>query len=766
MSRWDSLKPDSNRTRRSSNNRTTSSRNNPQHGRASTASSRPAGRHPIQPSDRRQTAGGTGNSVNDFSRDNLKQQVALYRANNKTFQPTSVVKALEDFHRCLTSRGRIEVTGDDVMLLIDLIEINDSAIHQLCVDNLELAFEKDTFISMTKTQARHCTTVLAEKCMSSSTASMLIKCLSHIILVQAKTLPAEETAQDLVGRVFVPFLQNTTTNVSTLTSICTTLAGLFQDPGHASALLAPLVNDVSADGKEQRVVNPLRRKILNALQNILYSTSSDHDSLGQVAACNSLVKAIDALRKIDGDLNTSVNSADIDWALMERFLLEAMESHSSTLFTPALILLRAMIGRYPNATTRLGSRLIMEPVSGIRSMGKGGKCSCCSKLCNEIGLLLDIAHTRIATPNTINGETKNLAVHCLADFLQSMPWKKWQNASKQDTAHQRSSGFGRKVFDSLETVIQITRCTLLRCDEISIESIARLAGTIFTEISFNENKVVDAGIELWSTLANLVIHTTTKPKIQHATTDVLVLSMGGRCTPQGDLLPMCAPGYAWLSNESSETFLCKLFDSLESNDSLSHHSFKLLSAILRTRPETAYDWWERFQGLLEKYSKNDGSGVKFVQVGLLESFMLGKRDFPTDAAHGTISVMLVELLCCVLEKARIDNHVQSRTLSFNVYAALQRSDWIVLDKEEKRLLSHFNAIISHCRESNAKVRIAACKAAGDFCTQYIATETSVDRCRFQMISHDVCETMLACLNDKNGSVRSMVSKDRRYFAAI
>jgi hypothetical protein len=413
-----------------------------------------------------------------------------------------------------------------------------------------------------------------------------------------------------------------------------------------------------------------------------------------------------------------------------------------------------MARRYPNGMTRLGSRLLLEPVR--TRVHTDERFKVCSRRASELGPFLATVHGFFE----IDTETIGLATDCLADLVESLPWRLWlKGASTADTI----SGFRRKVVDSLESNISITRCAFLRCDEVSVEAIARVCTNILMEIPWNEDTLVHSAAELWSTLANYTLKQKHASKVQAATTAVLVTSMGGRVTPQGDLLPMCTPARCWLSQESSMTFLQAIFDSVDSQDEQSEQSLKLLTAMLRTRPETAFSLWTKFRDLLRANAAVEKSESKLRCLALLEAFMLGRRNFCDKTEDRQRTEMIVDLACFALEHTRDDTHIQCRSLSFSAYAALLARDWTILDREPDPLLDHFRAMLSHCREPNVKVRAAACKAVGEFCSHYVSEEAlsvTDDKGRtesyFPILTPEICDSMLASLGDKNASVRSMV----------
>ena len=137
MSRWDTLKPTKTQTRGPP--KVSSNRNaGPHHGHKQqderrSLSSR-QGRNVSQGnwrrgSNHRKTP---GHEEESFA-NSLKQQLEFYRTGNKSYQPERVRMALDQI---TTSHGT-ETSGDTIVLLVEILEIQDTSIQQAAAGSLE-----------------------------------------------------------------------------------------------------------------------------------------------------------------------------------------------------------------------------------------------------------------------------------------------------------------------------------------------------------------------------------------------------------------------------------------------------------------------------------------------------------------------------------------------------------------------------------------------------------------------------------------------------
>lgn len=276
---------------------------------------------------------------------------------------------------------------------------------------------------------------------------------------------------------------------------------------------------------------------------------------------------------------------------------------------------------------------------------------------------------------------------------------------------------------------------------------------------------------MWASLSSYVFDPNENRHKRCVANDVVTASLGGTTTPQGQLVPACIPALFWLiENESaSVSFLDKVIESIKNDDYNSEDSVKLLSAMLRTLPDLAFKRWEGFRNLLERLSENGVVERSLVCLELLRAFKTGKRDFGFQMKHEeSKNQNVLELACLVLDrtfslllKDRTAPVAQWRLLTLAVYAAFIDEDWRLVDATEGEILRHLNRMLEWCQYPVATVREAACKAVGEFCTQYGAAiglksdqaDTKIQQ--YRLIFGKICHVMLQVCKDPNAGARSM-----------
>jgi hypothetical protein len=675
------------------------------------------------------------------------------------FQSTVVLKNLDDFREVYQSNSRREIKSESFLLLINLLFIDDPKVDQL-LDQLFKFLLEEKSVSLSKVQAMKCVTKISEKYKSllPTMTPLFLKPLSLLLLSQAKILPAEETAQNILAPLLLPCLESSSTAPEIFKTVCQTLSGLFRHSKHVSAIMAPLIEDITPDGRELKSTNPLRKRIFSALGLYITSLESSNISSKQPIACYTLGDAVDASVKIDVNLGVVISPNELDVPNLRHFFLKSIQYPNDALFAPSIVLLRAIIRKYSDEISKgtgsqmildLASQMILEPIR-LSSLYDYTSSSG-SKHNGKLGHLLLLVHLSSTNPSALDAKTVNLSRKCLAELVVAMPWKIWLQQGKSYIRNS-TSGFRRKIVDSLLSLTTVTRSTFLRCcNEISIPSICQLIKSCFFVTQFEDENIVQAAINLWSTIAESLLSAPKSKKIRDAVVDLLVDSMGGRVMPNGEILSIYPPARIWLLSSDSEPFLNQIFNSAKKSDSRSDSGMKLVCAIFRTCPQVAFsDSLMRFQFLLEtKYN----SKATLTSLALLESFMFGRRDFGSPEDKETTK-KITSIVIPLLERA--DSNVQSRCLSLNVYGALLSQDYETLgDSIQKQ----FKTILSLCTANNAKVRGAACKTIGDCSSQYVpfgATRNNGNRIQLEIISNSVVSTMLISLEDEKAHVRSMV----------
>ena len=712
------------------------------------------------------------------------------------------------------------------------------------------------------------------------------KCLTRLLQSNAANLPAEQTACEVVSKILFPMIDDlssistcpsltTSTNIYCRLELLESLGPLLENSKHASAMLAPLIQDVSTDGREYRVNNPLRRRLFTLLQQHLLLTRGDWSQRDEMShqllrsACQCLTKALLAAHKLDtgtgvgkNDMNatsndtnqsTTLSKCDLDVPAMEDFLVHilSLETHHSfrqQLLLTTLKLLQAFVKKYPEASAGVGSKVLLQPqrkklAQAENTITEQPRCSFCCKYLLDLPLLSRFAHgihlsschgTNVVNDtNEVNSrgghfekEITSTAIQCMTDLMSTMPLRMWlgSNSSHHDATlpvpgRGGMSGFGRRVVEYLEMTIHVTLC-LFRQPMVTgshIDSLAGLAQSLLLQIPFNlvddhARRLQHAASQLCSSLGELALfgyqgphqhglriqNSTADDSVQIAVIDVMITCMGGRVTPQGQLTPMCIPVRVWLSTPSGIDFVQGIIDVIHkgymegganvySVISSTAKIYKLLRAILRTRPETAVvnRHWERLQQTLFELTNSPEAQARLAGLEIVEGLILGRKDFgsspPRFEQDAPDNSIVLRLVSSILQRAQSDSNEQCRCIAFQVYGGLLSSDWIVISKQTNQqavpVLRCVRLLLSHCLqlstttdssgEINAKVRSAACKAVGDICTQCLPSSSRIDGAPLsendcKVLFSEVLLTMLEAIDDPNASVRSMVSKRLSY----
>jgi hypothetical protein len=683
----------------------------------------------------------------------LTDQLQYYRSKSELFDQTKVQKALEEI-KIISPRSL------SLLVLVDLLEIDQAMIQtaawQRIDERLNQVVSSSQLMALDKDEAADCIEKLAKyyyaRAANEEYASTAIDCLGRIVSSQVKELPAEETAQNVVGPILLRALNDVPSGgeEATQISVCESMDKILSNSRFASAILAPLVQDVSTDGKEQTVTNPLRKDLFRSLQNILFSES--RSVLLRAKACSTLASTIETLRKTDETSNT-----DLDQPNLEQFLATNLD-HTLPLYRPSLILLRVVLRMYPNAVTKLCSRLLFPD----RSMSGGGggshrdrPCAHCACRVSGLSSFFASVHSSITT------ESSGLAFDCVTELIDALPLDRWL-LKRQPHGRNPVSGFYRKVVHSLAQLVSIARCAVLqKGGAVWEESLGRLCTKCFVAIPWDDESLEKEGESFWSILASSFQNPGTSSISRTSISTVLISGMGGRVTPQGDLPPMSLPARRWLSREESGLpFVESIFQSIRKNDEDSQ-SLDLFCAMLRTRPETALPLWPDYEKMLRDLTRGD-SKRRGIGLRIVESFLLGRKDFPSDQL-GSLEEnhAISELAFSVLECTKADNNGKNHCRALSSYAALVQEDWEYLGLDNARfLMVHVDGLLHYCTGSKADVRRAGCKAVGEFCSQYF-TEKNLsglpNNTTTDTVVRQICSIMLNVLKeDDNAAARSMV----------
>lgn len=628
--------------------------------------------------------------------------------------------------------------------------------------------------------------------------SSLLVSIALLTKNHVSELPPESTARNVVGGIFVPYLrQNQDPSISTTTThlkcVCEATIALLRNPSHASAILAPLVEDVSNYGIEEQTINPLKTELLAVL--LKYLESPLNDDTRQIAevecVCQTLSVTVDGIRKLRKGNETGVairNDTDTQIIKpLQKYILEVVAENNrkiktslemtisfETLMASSLQLLRALIACYPEAMTGTGWKLIIEGANrNVNTTGSSGPSSQVTSSYLPLFLGCD------TTLKRSESQSKNmpLAMECIAEFILVLPWNKWlkQGASGNTTRNivmtptkAPTSGFYKSVVDALVSLIGITKKIFCKCNEKSqMNSLGRLVKAILLEIPYCDLKLIRAGEELWKEITEVILSSykyniaSFRHDRQNLAFEILVASSGGTPTPQGYMRGMSPPAQTWFlsKNTSTKSFLDALLESLESINGRFDQTIKILSSILRTLPDIALQRWDVFRELFKELSPSSNR-KDLMRMEVLESFMLGRKDFEVSTdLRSKNNGIIADLEEIMLLQGWNQNSLQRCMI---IYSAFRSEDWSLLDQIDDKVSCHLDNILSSCQNSSAKIREGAARAVGEFCTQYVLSDDSsggpindAKMQQYRSLAHKVHTAMLKLCKDKNAGARSM-----------
>ena len=94
-----------------------------------------------------------------------------------------------------------------------------------------------------------------------------IQALCHVAIKFAKDLPAEHTATAVLDSTLIPAISSAPVQISSL--VLEAIGELVAQTHHTSAILSPLTLEISSDGEERTVENPIGQRLVDALERSL-----------------------------------------------------------------------------------------------------------------------------------------------------------------------------------------------------------------------------------------------------------------------------------------------------------------------------------------------------------------------------------------------------------------------------------------------------------------------------------------------------------------
>lgn len=595
---------------------------------------------------------------------------------------------------------------------------------------------------------------------------------------------------------------------------------------HGAAILAPLVIDVLPDGKENQRFNPLRSKTLSAVGNFWNWTcevidSADQKFIGKfMESCMSYeclivtLNSLYALRKAKSkspqhcEKGLPGNTHELDASNIARQIHNMIQSealHENR--SKFLHVLTSLCLAYPGASASQWHLFLERSGSQLQSKDSS----------------LPILLTLVENGNTSLASGKLGSKDCiiLPDVLRaisvlisSMPLTLWIAGEGRVSTRLSGGNIASRVRSAVASVMPclLNLMTSIRDNLVTMSGVYRhekssspssvevvmvqcslLAGQLCTRIPFSrENSVflqpcsnlVRCAGDIYVLSAKSIERESPSPRILHKSMSifsfVITESLGGNVTDIAQATPVSPPAHHWLSTKSSYEFIGMLLSGpLSCRDSPLFNLAKSSPWALTREPFNLASFCDLC--VVHCSNENDEES-RFLGVKLIESFVLGRRNFLAECiSHKMDFSVVTESFCPLLLSALDDKSASVRICAVTSFGSLLQYDWQVLftpnsniaddlsSKDYRLIESILRMCSGHHRDKNASIRSSSCKAVGDIytiCIDCVNGESDsfvVDPLppftdEFAIIlSSKICNVMEHALADKNAPVRSMVS---------
>jgi len=653
-----------------------------------------------------------------------------------------------------------------------------------------------------------------------SSTSNLIDCLSRIISNFGESLKAEEMADNIVRGLLLPILERpsipediTAEGARTFCltlhreefgrSLCSALGCMISFLAHKqniSAILAPLVLDVTTEGNELQMENPLKRRLVESLTNILLSEDEHIQTMHGIleSACRCLTVALDAICAVNrgkkvgksSDQKSDPNVLDVPSVARKiRTLLRHKGfdvPHTERGLSPRtiLLLLSSVARAYPEATAAHWALFLeKEPLVLANSLGimkAGPQRTTCLLLS-----FLQPGGDRCAQTEGVKIATLS-AIKTLLSAIPLRAWFRAYSSRESRKSHRRfpisgelTSRLSGALKSIVGTLVSNLRNIKSSSDAFIIELCSLMESMIRTEPFAVDGEMASefavALSELGIVLQNLVLKQSTSThstsmNLGRAIFSVYVRGMGGTITPKGELLALTRPTKLWMNEKETHAFLSQLIHLIlpERSASLSPstrdeiHNFVML--VLRMTPWVLNDsGWvdDRIAELVRSLLRSKDAKLRCAGLEFMQNYLRGRNGFALSQ-----SVFVSEDFCPYILETINDKKANVRVSSAALYGLFLHSDWKVLLHSSSRGPegnAHVASLLGMCIEPGddqmfrgekvAAVRSEACKAIGNMCTK--SCGIIMDAKGISTVVRDVAHVMLIALADKSASVRGM-----------
>lgn len=541
----------------------------------------------------------------------------------------------------------------------------------------------------------------------------------------------------------------TSTSSITLPILDVSMSLLRADSKHVTAIMAPLVDDVSDEGTEKQVANPVRRRLFECLQHrLLHSDQlgeASSEVLGVEKLCRCLTRALRMAKKIDGTKSHAGESGkDVDPNFIRRILSNYLATRK--LKIPCLEVFLAYLERHPDTSSTFVPETLVASMTGrpATTNSQSRACSICG-LEHQLDFLL-------ALHSASDTYAAALCMKILSLQLSRLPWHLWFRGERVPGSMQSSSfTFRDRITTGVRNILRVTRCWLQRDYQSVVVALTDLIRVLLNNVPLAGNESIEVlAVELVNDLTETILNTTHQVS-RDALCNVLIESMGGKDTPQGQKTRMSSALKRWLGTCQGSTFVQKIIVSLSIDTVVNSTAHQILCAILRSFPEVVFlenAMWDEFQSTIQCLNETE-SGYRKQSVMLLENLLQGMRDC---SPRNDVVSFAVPFLKGGL---KVDNN-GIRVSACNAFGYLGAGDWRSLTGLGQAT-AIVGSVLALCTDQSvgAKLRSASCKAVGEISSNLFIQGDFSQGSDAALLVTSTLQTMTRAVEDPNASVRCM-----------
>ena len=561
--------------------------------------------------------------------------------------------------------------------------------------------------------------------------------LSHML----DSLPAEMVVSETVPHIFLPFLEALLCQIGIFDRASPIANTKFEDcedsacfckvmfffrrmlshPQYANAVMAPVVREVSFEGKESLVENSIRRRLLRILEQIL----SCHQSLSKllvVESCQTLAEALRVANLTDGAMLRRDEAGDKLGSVIKTVLLrvapcdsilsheESLKSEQALLFA-ALHLFKVYVRLYPESSPNFASLLLHDHSNNSPSPLPCG--------CKAASSFLCLLHNR-------NTE----AIDCVKELIQHLPLDRWlQSAPKNVQGFHSTLNFPHRTASGLDSLLVLVACLLRRVDSSDASLTLGLSTTLLQQVPFEiVPSLMPSAMQLveqLSTMMEIPSNDRNAEGIETYSTaaaSAFVLLSGGHATPEGCTTSMVLPMRLWLTHQNGKSFFRILLHQAGQKTVRSVCPSLILRSIVRSYPALVVDDANLQRGFASCLncltSATEPVRIK-ERLDVLEGFLEGRyRAASNDGLETLGSSSVLEPFMLELTKALHSGASSCRVAACSCFSYLLPQDWNALETASGGSLTHISPILELCSQGSAHTMAQSLKALGSLCTSY------------------------------------------------